>query len=59
VAFKQPLSEDGQNQLKRVLARRSRRFARKLGDFHGLTKQDQENVLIVKLFSLKIGVNMF
>ena len=45
VALQKPLSEDGQFQLKRILARRSRRFARKLGEFHRLKKPDQENVM--------------
>ena len=44
IAFKQPLSDEGQAQLQRTLARRSRRFARKLNEFRRICKQDQEKV---------------
>ena len=44
IAFQHPISKNGQIQLKRVFARRSRRFARKLGDFQRLKKPDQDIV---------------
>ena len=50
MAFQQPLSQSGQAQLKQVLARRSRRFTRKLGHFQTLKRQDQENVIKNKTF---------
>jgi len=54
IAFQHPISKYGQTRLKRVFARRSRRFARKLGDFQRLKKADQEIVMELNDFFLHI-----